>query len=89
MRVGVAEYLDYADCNMLVRDDKTNNYMALSPNTDIEKINDFGRLNMYVYNPGQCLSVIFLQSGKKSWLINSPREQRHFLEGVDNLTPVN
>lgn len=88
MRLGVTEYLDYADCNMLLYDNQTKNYMALSPNTEIEKINEFGRLNMYFYNPGRCLSVIFLESGKKSWLLQSPREQPFFLEGIDNLTSV-
>lgn len=88
MRLGVAEYLDYGDCNMLLYDDQTQNYMALSPNTEIEKLPDIGRLNMYFYNPGECLSMKFLASAKKSWSLHNAREQPEFLEGVDNLTPV-
>ena len=88
MRWVVAEYLDYADCNMLIIDEKTGNYMALSPNTNIENLKDSGKLNMYFYNPSKCLSVLFLESGQKSLLVQAAREQPEYLEGVDNLTPV-
>lgn len=62
--------------------------MALSPNIDLESVKTPRKLSMFYYSPGRCLSMEFLESGKNSQLVISPREQPFFLEGIDNLTPV-
>jgi hypothetical protein len=72
----------------LLYNSKTKNFMALSPNIDLESVKKPRKLSMFYYSPGRCLSMEFLESGKNSQLVISPREQPFFLEGIDNLTPV-
>lgn len=88
IRISVSEYLDYEDCALLLYNDKTKSYMALSPNLDVESIKLPRKLSVFYYSPGRCLSMDFLESGKNCQLHNNPREQPHFLEGIDNLSPV-
>lgn len=88
MRIAITEYLDYEDSGLLIFDAKSNSFVALSPNIELNEIKTPKKLSLFHYNPGKCISTTFLESKRKSLSINNPRDEPFFLEGVDNLTPA-
>lgn len=84
----MSRYLEYEDAGILLHDKLSSSYMAVSPNLDQISLKAAPTLSLYNYSPESCLSLQFLKSGKFSQLILNPREERLFLEGVDNLSPV-
>lgn len=88
LRLCLSSYLEYEDVGILLFDKLSASYMAVSPNLDQTSLKAAPTLSLYNYSPESCLSLQFLKSGKLSQLVLNPREERLFLEGVDNLSPV-
>src|SRR3990167_4287973 len=89
LRLSLSKFLEYEDVGILLYDKRSASYLAVSPNLDQETMRKSTSLSIFNYNPETCLSLQFLASKQKSELVSNPREQRSFLEGVDNLSPVN
>ncbi len=88
VRIEVADFLDYEDVGLLVHEHSTGCMMALSPNLTLAAAKTQPKLNSFFYNPENCICQKFLASKKKSLIVFSPRDKPDFLEGVDNLSPV-
>ena len=88
LRIEISGYLDYEDVGVMVNDKFSGSLMALSPNLSLTSVKNQKKLSPFFYSPDSCISVNFLKSNKKIQVVLSPRDNPHFLEGVDNLSPV-
>lgn len=88
LRVEIPRIMGYEECGLLVIDKlESDSFYTVNPNVEHSKLMGLKKIDIYFYNPSDCLTMQCYNKAKPMFVEN-PRQNIRFVEGFDNLTPV-
>lgn len=89
IRSKLPKMFHYEDCAILVKDKlEGDSFYAVSPNVSCNQLPHLKKSDLFFYNPKKSLTTDVYESCQTAYYEN-PRDEPLFVEGIDNLTPVN